>query len=103
MTDPNRIVNLGIQVLPLTDDAFPIVDRAIAVIAASGVRYEVGPMETVMEGTLDRLMEVAKAAHLAALDAGGGKLVTILKIGDSPEGTTIEEKTAKYRTGGTSA
>jgi uncharacterized protein YqgV (UPF0045/DUF77 family) len=103
MPDPNRTINLAIQVLPLTDDAFPIVDRAIEVIAASGVRYEVGAMETVMEGTLDQLMDVAKAAHLAALDAGGGKLVTILKIGDSPEGTTIEEKTARYRAGGEAA
>ena len=27
--DPNRIVNIGVEVLPLTDDALPQVDRAI--------------------------------------------------------------------------
>ena len=34
----DRIVNIGVQVLPLTEDALPIVDRAIAAIAASGLR-----------------------------------------------------------------
>ncbi len=95
--DPNRQVNVGIQVLPLTGDLYPIVDRAIEVIAASGVKYEVGPMETVMEGPLDRLLEVAKAAHLACFEAGAEKVITFIKIGDQTCGTTIEEKVAKYR------
>jgi uncharacterized protein YqgV (UPF0045/DUF77 family) len=51
----------------------------------------------VMEGPLDRLLEVAKAAHLACLDAGADKVVTLIKIGDARGGTTIEEKVAKYR------
>ena len=48
MLDENRTVNVAVQVLPLAEDVYPIVDRAIAVIARSGVSYEVGPMETVM-------------------------------------------------------
>jgi uncharacterized protein (TIGR00106 family) len=95
--DENRTVNVGVQVLPLVEDVYPVVDRAIEVIARSGVKYEVGPMETVMEGPLDRLLEVAKAAHLACLDAGADKVVTLIKIGDARGGTTIEEKVAKYR------
>jgi uncharacterized protein (TIGR00106 family) len=95
--DKNRTVNVGVQVLPLVEDVYPVVDRAIKAIAQSGVRYEVGPMETVMEGPLDRLLEVAKAAHLACLEAGAGKVVTIIKIGDGQDGTTIEEKVGKYR------
>jgi uncharacterized protein (TIGR00106 family) len=95
--DENRTVNVGVQVLPLVEDVYPVVDRAIEVIAQSGVKYEVGPMETVMEGPLDRLLEVAKAAHLACLEAGAGKVVTIIKIGDGQDGTTIEEKVGKYR------
>jgi uncharacterized protein YqgV (UPF0045/DUF77 family) len=65
--DPERTVNVAIQVLPLHEDVYRIVDRAIGVIAESGVKYEVGPMETVMEGPLDTLLEVAKQAHLACL------------------------------------
>lgn len=95
--DPNRTVNVAVQVLPLVEEAYPVVDRAIAVIAASGVRYEVGPLETVMEGPLDRLLEIAKAAHLACFEGGAERVVTIIKIGDSVNGTTIDEKTAKYQ------
>ena len=95
--DKNRTVNVGVQVLPLVEDVFPVVDKAIAVIAASGVRYEVGPMETVMEGPLDELLEIAKQAHLACLEAGAGRVVTIIKIGDGQQGSTIDEKVSKYR------
>lgn len=97
--DEQRTVNVAVQVLPLVEDAFPIVDRAIAVIAESGVQYEVGAMETVMQGNLDRLLEVAKAAHLACLRAGANQVVTIIKIGDAASGTTIKQKLEKYRGG----
>ncbi len=95
--DKNRTVNVAVQVLPLVENVFSVVDRAIEVIARSGVKYEVGPMETVMEGPLDDLLEVAKAAHLACLEAGAEKVMTIIKIGDQTCGTTIEEKVGKYR------
>jgi len=93
-----RIVNVGVQVLPLVDDAIPVVDKAIEVIQASGVKYEVGPLETTLEGDdLDQLIDVAKAAHRACFAAGAGKVVTIIKIADALEGTTIEGKVGKYR------
>ncbi|NIS80361.1 MAG: MTH1187 family thiamine-binding protein [Anaerolineales bacterium] len=95
--DENRTVNVGVQVLPLLEDVYPVVDRAIEVIARAGVKYEVGPMETVMEGRLDELLEIAKAAHLACFEAGAEQVVTIIKIGDRVAGTTMEEKVRKYR------
>jgi uncharacterized protein YqgV (UPF0045/DUF77 family) len=96
--DEKRIVNVGVQVLPLTEDALPIVDRAIAAIAASGLRYEVGPLETTIEGPFDAALEAAKAAHLACLESGVQHVVTVIKIADGAAGAhTIDEKTAKYR------
>jgi uncharacterized protein (TIGR00106 family) len=95
--DENRTVNVAIQVLPLVEDLYPVVDHAIEAIAASGVKYEVGPMETVMEGPLDSLLAVAKAAHLACFEAGAEKVITIIKIADQTCGTSIDEKVAKYR------
>jgi uncharacterized protein (TIGR00106 family) len=95
--DPNRTVNVAVQVLPLVEDVYPVVDRAIEAIRASGVRFEVGPMETVMEGPLDSLLAAARAAHLACLEAGAQRVVTIIKIGDALGGTSIEEKVGKYR------
>jgi uncharacterized protein YqgV (UPF0045/DUF77 family) len=93
-----RTVNVGVQVLPLHENAYPIVDAAIKRIQESGVKYEVGPLETTMEGDdLDRLIEIAKSAHRECFKAGAGKVVTIIKIADALEGTTIEGKVGKYR------
>jgi len=91
-------MNVGVQVLPLVEDVYPVVDKAIAAIQASGVKYEVGPLETTLEGDdLDQLLEVAKSAHRACFKAGASRVVTIIKIAEAVEGTSIEEKTSKYR------
>jgi uncharacterized protein YqgV (UPF0045/DUF77 family) len=93
-----RTINVAVQVLPLVEDAFPVVDRAIEVIQRSGVKYEVGPLETTLEGDdLDCLLGVARDAHLACFEAGAGQVVTFIKIADALDGTTIEEKVGKYR------
>jgi uncharacterized protein YqgV (UPF0045/DUF77 family) len=96
--NPNRTVNVAVQVLPLTGYPYPLIERAIAVIQASGVTHEVDAMETVMEGPLDRLLEIARQAHLACMEAGAPQTVTLIKIGDRRAGTTIAEKVDKYRT-----
>jgi uncharacterized protein (TIGR00106 family) len=93
----SHTVNVSVQVLPLHPDPYPIVDQAIAVIQASGVKYEVGPMETTLEGELDELMEIVKATHRACFTEGVEQVVTIVKIADAVGGTTIEEKVSKYR------
>lgn len=95
--DDKRPVTVAVQVLPLTEDAYSVVDRAIEVIALSGVKYEVGPMETTMEGDLDELLEVAKAAHKSCFQAGADKVVTVIKISDDVGGSTIADKTERYR------
>jgi uncharacterized protein (TIGR00106 family) len=95
--DDKRPVTVAVQVLPLTEDAYSVVDRAIEVIALSGVEYEVGPMETTMEGDLDELLEVAKAAHRSCFQAGAERVVTVIKISDDVSGSTIADKTERYR------
>ena len=95
--DAERTVNVSVQVVPMVENAYPVVDQAIEAIAESGVRHEVGPMETTMEGPLDALLEAAKAAHLACFQAGASEVVTLIKIGDRVRGTTIEDKVGKYR------
>lgn len=94
------IVNLGFQVIPKTkgDDSYEIVDKAIEVVQQAGVKYEVGPMETVMEGELDKLIEIVKKAQEACITAGASEVMTYIKIHYRPEGAvTIDEKIAKYR------
>ena len=93
-----RTINVGVQVLPLAEDIYPVVDKAIEAIQSSGIKYEVGPLETTLEGNdLDKLLEVAKSAHRACFEAGADKVVTIIKIADALEGASIEEKVGKYR------
>jgi len=95
--DPQRTVNVAVQVLPLTADPYPLVERAIAVIQASGVVHEVDAMETVMEGPLDHLLEIARQAHLACMEGGAEQTVTLIKIGDRRSGASIAEKVDKFR------
>ncbi|MHB1296878.1 MAG: thiamine-binding protein [Anaerolineae bacterium] len=93
----DRTVTVAVQVLPLCEDPYPVVDRAIAVIQRSGVKYEVGAMETTMEGELPRLLAVAQEAHAACFVEGVDQVVTIIKIGDARGGSTIADKVQKYR------
>lgn len=92
-----RTVTVGVQVLPSTNDPYPVVDRAIAAIKATGIKYQVCPMETVLEGTLEECLAAARAAHDACFEAGVRKALTIIKISDGLDGSTIDDKMAKYR------
>ncbi|MCZ0940211.1 MAG: thiamine-binding protein [Caldilineaceae bacterium] len=95
MSDP---VNVDIQVLPSTGgDVYAIVDRAIGVIQASGLKYEVGALGTTVEGDLETCLDVAKKAHRACFVDGVAGVVTIIKIGEAVGGSTIEEKVSKFR------
>lgn len=91
--------NVGLQVLPGVppEEVYPVVDKVIAMIAQSGVTYEVGPMETTMEGDLDELLELVKKAQHLCIEAGAGSVMSIVKIHYKPKGVTIDEKIGKYR------
>lgn len=94
MADP---VTVSFEVIPLCEDPFPVVDRAIEVVERSGVRYEVGPHETTMEGELDQLLDIVRSGHRACLQAGAKHVVTIVKIVESVDGSTIAAKVGKFR------
>jgi len=90
-------ITVSFEVIPLCEDPYPIVDKAIEVVQRSGVKYEVGPHETTMEGELDRLLEIVKAGHRACLEAGASRVITFVKIVDAVGGSTIADKVGKYR------
>ncbi len=94
-------VNVSFQVLPTVTGmhVYDAVDRAIAVVQASGVRYEVGPMETTMEGEYDQLMQIVKEAQDAIMAVGASSVVTIIKVIRKQGGASIDEKIGKYRAG----
>ena len=91
--------SLAIQVMPLqSDEPLEAVNAAIAAIKESGVVHEVGPMETALEGDdLNQLVEVAVAAHRAAL-ATSGAVQSNIRLLESRAGVmTMGEKTAPFR------
>jgi len=93
--------SLAIQVLPMgmgsKQELYRAVDLAIEVIKGSGVRYEVGPFETTMEGDLDKLWDIAYRAHRAVKDSGIVSVMTYVKMSESDDPSSIEEKVAKHR------
>ncbi len=94
-------VTVSFQVLPggLPDKAsvYAAVDTAIAVIAQSGLRHLVGPMETTIEGDYEQVMTVLKQAQDAVIAAGASNVFTYIKVDYNPNGSTIDEKLEKYR------
>nr|WP_319398430.1 thiamine-binding protein [uncultured Carboxylicivirga sp.] len=96
----NKQVNVAIQVLPFTDPAktYGVVDKAIAIIENSGLKYRVTPFETVIEGKYSEVMEVVLKAQEACYEGEGAEsLLCNLKIqSHSVNDVTIEDKTGKY-------
>jgi uncharacterized protein YqgV (UPF0045/DUF77 family) len=93
------ICNLSLQVIPNVPDEklYATVDKVIELIKNSGVKYEVGPLETTMEGELAKLLEIVHKAQEVCVEAGANRICSIVKIDYSPRGVTIDEKVGKYR------
>jgi uncharacterized protein (TIGR00106 family) len=96
----SKSINLGIQIVPKskTLDSYALVDKAIEVIQNSGVKYEVTPFETVMEGPEDKLMAIARQAQEAVLEAGADEILVYyrMQIRNNAD-VTMAEKTAKFK------
>ncbi|ASB50868.1 thiamine-binding protein [Alkalitalea saponilacus] len=95
----NQSVNVAVQVIPVAPnhDLYEIVDQAISVIINSGVKYQVTPFETVMEGDYNQLMEIVKQVQEVCYTAGADKIICFIKIESSRDNAVlIEDKTGKY-------
>lgn len=92
-------VNVSLQIIPVVpeEDIYPVVDAVIKLIDSRCDKYEVGPMETTMEGPLDELLDIIKDAQEICIKKGASRVVSIVKIDYKPEGVTMDEKIGKYR------
>jgi len=92
-------VNVSLQVIPKVEDdkVYDVVDKVIQYIDSCGINYEVGPMETTMEGEFEDLLEIVKKAQDICVNQGASRIISIVKIDYKPEGVTIVEKVGKYR------
>lgn len=93
------VCNVGLQVIPTISDekTYAVVDKVIEYIQSTGVKYEVGPMETTMEGELDCLLEIVKRAQEICSEEGASRVASMVKIDYKREGVTMDEKIRKYR------
>ena len=92
-------INVSLQVLPRVPDEriYEVVDKVIDYIKSTGVDYEVGPMETTMEGEIDELLDIVKKAQEICTEEGATRVMSVVKIDYKPEGVTMDEKIGKYR------
>ncbi|MDP4086424.1 MAG: thiamine-binding protein [Bacillota bacterium] len=91
---------ISIQILPKTkngEDIIPYVDEAIRVIHESGVKYEVHPLETTMEGELQELFSVITKMNERMIEIGSSNVISQVKILYQPTGITMDQLTEKYR------
>ncbi len=95
---PNALVS--IQIIPKTkngENVIPYVDEAIAIIEASGIKYEVHPLETTMEGDLQELFSVITKMNEKMIEMGSSNVISQVKILYQPTGITMDTLTEKYR------
>ncbi len=94
-------VNLAIQILPLRmdkTDAYAAIDKAIACVRESGLKYEVCPFETVIEGPYDKVMQLMNDMQDACYNNGVQELLVNMKLHRSIENDmAIDDKIGKYR------
>ena len=100
---PSHHMIAEIQVLPrplgTTEDRYKFVDAAIAVIQASGLKYEVNAMGTVVEGPPERIWPLLQAVHQATLEAGAERTMSIIKVSNSAQagGPRVSDLVGKFR------
>lgn len=94
--------SMAIQILPNiaeTEKSVAVIDEVIAYIKTKNLSMVVCPFETVIEGTLDEMMEILKHSILLAEEAGQADVLTNIKIAYSKgkQGVlSIDEKTTKH-------
>jgi len=93
-------INLAVQVLPASKEIHPykLVDAAIAIINESGLKYQVCPFETVIEGPYDEVMVLVEKIQLACYNAGADSMIVNMKLQSSKDGdVSIDDKMEKYQ------
>ena len=94
------IINASIQIVPIVQDRHPYewVDEAIEIIKSSGIKCEVGPFATVVEGKYDEVMSVINSINNHLQERNCSEWITNVQIQIRSNGNiTAHEKTAKHQ------
>jgi len=76
------IINASLQILPIVNDKHPYkwIDEAIAIIKKSGIKYEVGPFATVLEGNYEEVMLVINKVNEYLYFKGCAEWISAIQI-----------------------
>ncbi len=69
------------------------VAEALEIVKKSGLKYELSPTATIIEGGLDELFKIAKEIHEVSFKKGARRVVTVLMIDDRRD----KEITMEYK------
>ena len=96
----NHIINASIQIVPIVQDRHPYewVDEAILIIQESGIKHEIGPFATVLEGTYAEVMKVINDVNEYLLSKGCDEWIANVQIQiRSNRDITSNEKIEKFK------
>lgn len=91
---------VSIQIIPKTptpEGIIPAVDEAIKIIIDSGVKFQVNPLDTTMEGDLHELLEIIEKMNHKMVEIGCSGALNQIKISYKPSGASMDKLTEKYR------
>lgn len=94
------IVNASLQILPIVNDKHPYewVDEAVAIIQQAGIKHEVGPFATVLEGTYEEVLAVINKVNEYLFSKGCAEWISSIQIQlRSDRDITADEKVAPFR------
>jgi len=101
----NQLI-VEIETLPSPEgtshNKYHFVEEAISLVEKSGLKYEVGPLGTTIEGNPDEVWSLLRRMHEASIRAGAEKVHTNIKLCEAVRDSkyhedTMESLTRKFR------
>ncbi|WP_312684534.1 thiamine-binding protein [Mammaliicoccus sciuri] len=89
---------MSIQIIPEHQQTgvIPLVDEAISIIDQSGLKYEVHPLETTIEGDLNACLILIEQINERMVELECDSIISQIKFYHVPEGITMDTLTDKY-------
>lgn len=90
---------MSIQIIPEHQQTgvIPLVDEAISIIDQSGLKYEVHPLETTIEGDLNACLILIEQLNERMVELECDSIISQIKFYHVPEGITMDTLTDKYK------
>ena len=90
---------MSIQIIPEHEDTgvISLVDEAIRIIDDSGLKYQVNPLETTIEGDMNACLILIEQINERMVELECKSIISQVKFYHVPEGIMMDTLTDKYR------